>query len=173
MLLDAALGVVVSVGAEHETVLGAARHGLGIYIVAGRTVTHQPAALAPQAEVFYGLVVDAGVVVFQDGVEVYLRLGDVQQGLFSCHFLCLNRVENVIRGCGHLGDNGPGGPKGCKRLYSYHGYQKNIFFEDKHFFPFLQEKKPAKKSPAPIIRKERLTRCARVPPRDGTWRLLP
>ena len=105
VLLDAALGIVVGMGAEHEAELGAAVHGLGIYIVAFLRVLLQPPALLPLLEIDDSAVVDALVVVGQYGIEIDLGLGDVQQGLLPCHILGFLGVQNVIRWRRHLGDD--------------------------------------------------------------------
>ena len=57
MLLDLAGQVVVYIGAEHNSVLGTAVHGLCIYIVALLLVLHEPTFLLPFLEILDSLVV--------------------------------------------------------------------------------------------------------------------
>ena len=120
MLLDDAVCVVVGVGAEHEAVLGALAHGLGVNVVALRRVSAEPSTLAPELEVLHRLVVHLGGVLVGDWLEIYLGLGDVQERLLPRHLAGFQGVKNVIRGCCDLGHNILGGPEGCKRFYSYH-----------------------------------------------------
>ena len=120
VLLDLAGGVVVGVRAKHETVLGALAHSLGVDVVALLGVAPEPALGLPFLEVLHGLVVDAGIVVFEDGVEVDFGLGDVQQALGTGHGLGFLRIEDVVRRCSHLGDYIFGRPDGRKGFNSYH-----------------------------------------------------
>ena len=79
VLLDLARSVVVSVGAQHDTVLGAVAHGLGIDIVALLLLPVQPTILLPELEILHSLVIDPRVMVFEDRFEIDFRLGDVEE----------------------------------------------------------------------------------------------
>ena len=79
VLLDLALSIVVGMGAEHQSVLSASFHSLGIDIVARLLVLHQPAVLLPLGEILHGPVIDLVVMVRQNRLAIYLRLGDVEQ----------------------------------------------------------------------------------------------
>ena len=120
VLLDLAGEVVVHIGAEHDSVLGTAVHRLGVNIVALLLVLYQPAFLLPLLEVLDSLVVCRLRVLVDDGVEVYLGLGDVKEGLLSGLSLGLLGVEHVVRtGCHFLHD-GLGRTDRCERFYFYH-----------------------------------------------------
>ena len=120
VLLYGSRTVVVGMGAEHDSVLGPAVHGLRIDIVAGTGVAHQPAPLLPLAEVLHGLVVDPGVVVLEHGLEIYLGLGYVQQGFLPSHRPGLGRVEHIVGRGGDFGHQLPGRTQGGERFHSYH-----------------------------------------------------
>ena len=120
VLLDLAGSVVIRVGAENESVLCAAFHGLGIDVVALLRVAPEPTLLLPLLEILHGLVIDLRVVILKDGIEVDLRLGDVEEGFLSGHLLGLFGVKHVIRrGC-HLCHNIFRRPDRRERFYSYH-----------------------------------------------------
>ena len=120
VLLDLALSIVVGMGAEHQSVLGASFHSLGIDIVARLLVLHQPAVLLPLGKILHGPVIDLVVMIRQNRVEIYLRLGDVEQGLLTGHLLGFHRVEHIIRRCSHLCHNIFWRPYRRKRFHSYH-----------------------------------------------------
>ena len=120
VLLDNAVCVVVRMGAEDNSVLGAFAHGLGVHIILFLVFTYKPAALLPELEVLYGLVIGALFVFTCDGSEVNFRFGNVQEAFFSCHFAGFLRIEHIVRGCRNLGNKVLGGPYGRKGFYSYH-----------------------------------------------------
>ena len=62
VLLDIALHVVVRVGADHQTILRLALHGLSIYIIMFARVLHQPSVVLELLEVLGSLLVDTRVV---------------------------------------------------------------------------------------------------------------
>ena len=124
VLLDDAGGVVVGMGAEDDAELGALAHGLGIDIVHRLRVLDQPALCPPGLEVLHGLVVGALLVLAREGGEVDFRLGDVQEGLFPGHREGLFGIQDVIRGCGHFGDQVFRRADRREGFYTYHiGYQ--------------------------------------------------
>ena len=128
VLFDEPGGVIVGMRAKHEAVLGTGSHGLGVDVVALLGVALEPAALLPLGKVFHRTVVHPRVVVFQKRIEVYFRLGDVEQTLLSCHILGFLRVENVVWRSRHLGDNVFGRPDCRKGFYSYHLFTWNLAF---------------------------------------------
>ncbi len=122
VLLDNATGVIVGVGTEDNTILGAAAHGLGVHIVLFFVVLHQPAFLFPGLEVLHGFVVGALLVLTGDGGEVNFRLGNVQEAFFSGHGQGFLGVEDVIRGSGNFRYQILGRANGREGFYSYHNY---------------------------------------------------
>ena len=122
VLLDFAGGIIVRVSAEDEAVLRALAHGLGVHIVLLAVLADEPATLLPELEILDGLVVGALLVFAGDGIEINLRLCDMEEGLLSRHRLGFFRIENVVRRGGYLGHEVFGRPNGCEWLYSYHNY---------------------------------------------------
>ena len=55
-----------------------------------------------------------------NGIEINLRLGDMQQGLLAGHLLGLLGVEDIVRGSGHLGDQLLGRTDRRERFDAYH-----------------------------------------------------
>ncbi len=122
VLLDLAGGVVVRMGAENQSVLGPLAHALGIDIVLFGAVLHQPAFLLPGLEIGYRLVIDRLRMFICDGIEINLRLGDVQERFFTGHLFGLLGVEDIVRGSGHLGDQFPGRTDRRERFNAHHNY---------------------------------------------------
>ncbi len=77
MLLDASFHVVGYICSDHYAVLGAAVHGLCIYVVVLVVVLHEPSVLLECVEVFYSFVVHLGIVLIGARGKVDLRLDDV------------------------------------------------------------------------------------------------
>ena len=83
VLLDLALGIVISMGAEDQSVLCPSVHCLGIDIVARLGILNQPAAALPVCEILHSPVIHTLVVVGKNRVEVNLRLRDMKQGFLT------------------------------------------------------------------------------------------
>src|SRR5574344_159949 len=120
MLLDDAVGIVISVRAEHKAVLGAFSHSLCIYIIAWLRVADEPSVTLPFLEILYRLVVDSLVMVGQNGVEIYFRFRDMEQRFLSGHIFSFLGIQDIIRRRSHLRDNASRRTKRRKRFNSYH-----------------------------------------------------
>ena len=81
VFLNISLLVVVSMGADHESILGFTVHRLGIYIIMFARVLYQPAIVLELLEVLGGFLVDAWVVLRGAFGEVDLWLDDMIQTL--------------------------------------------------------------------------------------------
>ena len=79
VLLYAAFGIIIGMGAQYQAVLRLPVHGLGIDIVAGLFVLNQPAFFLPQPEVLHGLGVCFPAVFVDHGFEIDFGSGDMQE----------------------------------------------------------------------------------------------
>ena len=107
-------------GAEHEAVLGAFAHGLGIEIVALLSVLPEPSSFLPGLEVFDCLGIGLLAVLVGYGIEVYLRFGDVQQGFLSGLLAGFLGVQYVIGSGSDFLHEFLRRTYGCERLYFDH-----------------------------------------------------
>ena len=89
MLFDLAVGIVVSMGAKHQTVLCSSVHGLGIDIIARLAILNEPFFLLPLGKILHSLVIYTAVVIRKYRIEINLRLGYMKQGFLACHVLRL------------------------------------------------------------------------------------
>ena len=98
VLLDMALLVVVSMGADHQTILRLAFHGLGIYIIMFARVLHKPAFVLELLEVLSGFLVDTRVVLRSADGEVDFRFDDMVEAFFVVASLgtSLFAVQHIV-----------------------------------------------------------------------------
>ena len=120
MLLDLSGSIVVGVGAEHETVLGAAFHCLGIDIIALLGIPAEPSLSLPGLEVLDSLGIDLRIMIFEHRLEINLGFGDMEKGLLTGHFLGLGGVQHIVRRSRYFGDNIFRRTDRRKGFYSYH-----------------------------------------------------
>ena len=99
MLLDGSVEIVVDEGANHETILGLAIHGLGVDVILLLVVLYQPSLVLEHLEVFSSLLIHARVILAGTGLEVDFRFDDTIKTLLVVAGLlaCLFRVEHVVR----------------------------------------------------------------------------
>ncbi len=102
VLLDGAREVILEVAAHDQTVLRAAVHGLRIDIIVLFGVLLEPAFRTPLPEVLHGLVVYGLRVLVGNGVEVDLRLDDVEQRALRGLGFGFGRVQHVVGARSHL-----------------------------------------------------------------------
>ena len=120
VLLDLPRGIVVSVGAQDQSVLRPPFHGLGVDVVAFLGVAPQPSFLLPLLEVLDRPVIDPLVVFLEHGLEIDLGLGYVEEGLLPGHLPGFRGVQDVVRGSRNFGDNALWRPY-CREWFdSYH-----------------------------------------------------
>ena len=127
VLLDDALGVVVRMGTEDETVLRTHAHRLGIDIIAGLVVLHEPSPLFPQLEILHRLVIDGPGMFIGNRLEINLRAGNVQQTFFSGHLLGLQGVHHIVGRSRHFGHNFFRRTDRRKRFHTYHNSNDTDF----------------------------------------------
>ena len=77
MLFYALVHVVINVGSNNNTVLGASLHCLGIYIIMLLIVLNEPSVILESIEIFHSLVIHFRRVLIFAGFEVDFRLYDV------------------------------------------------------------------------------------------------
>ena len=106
MLFDTAFHIVGHIGCYHYAVLGAAVHGLRIYIIVVGIVGHEPSVVLKSAEILYSLVIHALVMFISAGLEINLGFDDMVErhgiavGLGAGFF----GVKHIIGARSHLGD---------------------------------------------------------------------
>ena len=77
MLLDAALHVIVDISSHNQTVLCAAVHCLGVYIIMLLVVLHEPSVFLERLESVGGALIYSGVMLIGARLEIDFRLDDV------------------------------------------------------------------------------------------------
>ena len=81
VLLDDAIKIVVDISSNYETILGAAIHGLAIKIIIRSRVLDEPTILLEFLELLDSNIIDLGVVLVGNRVEIYLGFDDVIERL--------------------------------------------------------------------------------------------
>ena len=96
VLLDSTREVILKVTAHCNTILRAAIHRLRIDIIVLLGVLLQPAALLPRAEVIHSLLIHLLRMLVGNGVEVNLRLNDMQQRTLGSLRFCFYRIQHIV-----------------------------------------------------------------------------
>ena len=122
VLLDDAVHVVVDVGGHDNAVLGAAVHGLRVYIIMFLVVLYEPAFVLEGLEVLDCLVVDLGVVLVGAVHKVNLGLYDMVERAGIAFGLGTGflGVEHVVGARCHLFDKLAGRTHAAERFYFCH-----------------------------------------------------
>ena len=92
VLLDCTRKIVLKMAAHSQSILRTTVHRLGIDIITLLVVLHQPALIAPTAEVLDSLLIDGLRMLVSDRIEVDLGFDNVQQRSLGCLSLSLNRI---------------------------------------------------------------------------------
>ena len=79
VLLDDAVEIVVDICSNYETILGATIHGLAIKIIIRSRVLDEPTILLELLELLDSDIIDLGVVLVGNRVEIYFGFDDVIQ----------------------------------------------------------------------------------------------
>ena len=98
MLLDDTIEVVIDIGGNDEAILGAALHGLAVQIIIRSRILDEPAVLLEFLELLDSCIIDLGVVLVGNRVEIYLGFDDVIERLLIAFALIVSllRRQDIV-----------------------------------------------------------------------------